>query len=159
MAKNLYNPYRKVEGYNCFGCSPGNPIGLHLTFIEEGDEIISEWTPDENYTGWTDVLHGGIQATMIDEIASWVVFTKLKTAGVTREMTVKYRKSVMVSDGKVICRARLKEVNRSLATIDVQLYSKDILRAEAKCVYYVFGEEEAKNKFLYPGADAFYCQT
>lgn len=159
MAKNLYNPYRKVEGYNCFGCSPGNPIGLHLTFIEEGDEIISEWIPDENYTGWTDVLHGGIQATMMDELASWVVFTKLKTAGVTREMTVKYRKSVMVSDGKVICRARLKEVNRSLATIDVQLYSKNILRAEAKCIYYVFGEEEAKNKFLYPGADAFYCQT
>lgn len=159
MSKQIYNPYRKVEKYNCFGCSPGNPIGLHLSFVEDGDEIISEWEPDENYTGWIDVLHGGMQATMMDEIASWVVFTKLRTAGVTREMTVKYRKSVLVSDGKVVCRARLIEVNRSLATIEVKLYSKDILRAEAKCVYYVFGEDEARDKFLYPGSDAFYCQT
>jgi len=159
MSKQIYNPYRKVEGYNCFGCSPGNPIGLHLSFVEDGDEIIAEWEPDENYTGWVDVLHGGLQATMMDEIASWVVFTKLRTAGVTREMTVKYRKSVLVSDGKVVCRARLTEVNRSLATIEVKLFSKDILRAEAKCVYYVFGEDEARDKFLYPGSDAFYCQT
>lgn len=159
MSRKIINPYRVVEGYNCFGCSPDNPIGLRLSFREERDEIISEWTPDNRYTGWIDVLHGGIQATMMDEIASWVVFTKLKTAGVTREMNVKYRKSVLVSDGKIICRAQLIEVKRSLATIDVKLYSKDILRAEARCVYYVFNDDDAKTKFLYPGADAFYCQT
>lgn len=159
MSRKIYNPYRKVEGYNCFGCSPRNPIGLRLSFVEDGDEIISEWEPNENHTGWLDVLHGGLQATMMDEIASWVVFTKLNTAGVTREMAVKYRKSVLVSDGKVVCRARLIEVNRSLATIGVKLFSKEILCAEAKCVYYVVGEDEAREKFLYPGYESFYCQT
>lgn len=159
MSRNIINPYSTVRNYNCFGCSPDNPIGLRLSFREEGDEIVSEWTPDSRYTGWIDVLHGGIQATMMDEIASWVVFIKLKTAGVTREMSVKYRKPVLVSDGIIRCRARLKEVNRSLATIEVQLYSKDILRAEARCVYFIFGEEEAKTRFLYPGSDAFYSQT
>jgi len=159
MSRKIVNPYQTVENYNCFGCSSENPIGLHLSFREEGEEIVSEWIPDSRYTGWIDVLHGGIQATMMDEIASWVVFTKLKTAGVTREMTVKYRKSVLVSDGKIICRAQLKEINRSLATIEVKLFSKDILRAEARCVYYIFGQEDAKSKFLYPGSDAFYSQT
>jgi len=159
MSRKIVNPYQTVENYNCFGCSSENPIGLHLSFREEREEIVSEWIPDSRYTGWIDVLHGGIQATMMDEIASWVVFTKLKTAGVTREMTVKYRKSVLVSDGKIICRAQLKEINRSLATIEVKLFSKDILRAEARCVYYIFGQEDAKSKFLYPGSDAFYSQT
>lgn len=159
MKKHLKNPYSTVKDYNCFGCSPDNPIGLHLSFIEDGDEIVLEWEPDENYTGWTNILHGGIQATMMDEIASWVVFVKLKTAGVTREMSVKYRKPVLVSDGIIRCRARLKEVNRSLATIEVKLFSKEILRAEARCVYFIFGEEEAKTRFLYPGSDAFYSQT
>ena len=30
--KKIINPWRNHEGYNCFGCSPDNPIGLHLEF-------------------------------------------------------------------------------------------------------------------------------
>ncbi|MPM05633.1 hypothetical protein SDC9_51923 [bioreactor metagenome] len=159
MKHLLKNPYSNVEGYNCFGCSPNNQDGLRLSFYLDGEDVVSEWTPDMRFVGWNNIVHGGIQATMMDEIASWVVFTKLNTAGVTREMTVKYRKSVLVSDGKMVCRARLVEVNRQLATIEVKLFSMEILRAEAKCVYYLFGEEEAKEKFMYPGSDAFHSQT
>ena len=35
------------------------------------------------FAGFHDILHGGIQATMMDEIASWVVLVKLDTSGVT----------------------------------------------------------------------------
>jgi hypothetical protein len=34
---DIKNPFQKIEGYNCFGCSPENPIGLHLHFKEEGN--------------------------------------------------------------------------------------------------------------------------
>ena len=34
--KKIINPWRNHEGYNCFGCSPDNPIGLHLEFYEDG---------------------------------------------------------------------------------------------------------------------------
>ena len=30
--KKIINPWRNHEGYNCFGCSPDNPIGLHVKF-------------------------------------------------------------------------------------------------------------------------------
>ena len=49
MSKKIINPYSVRKDYNCFGCSPRNPIGLHLNFIEEENEIVSEWTPDENW--------------------------------------------------------------------------------------------------------------
>ncbi len=153
MKKEILNPYRKIEGYNCFGCSPNNPFGLRLSFFEEGDEIVLEWEPSKNYVGWDNILHGGIQATIMDEIASWVVFAKLQTAGVTREMNVKYRKPVLVSDGIIVCRAKLLEVNRAIAKIEVKLYSKEILKAEAVCNYYVFDEAEAKERFFYPEKD------
>ena len=33
--KKIINPWRNQEGYNCFGCSPDNPIGLHMEFHED----------------------------------------------------------------------------------------------------------------------------
>ena len=32
--KKIINPWRNHEGYNCFGCSPDNPIGLHNTAFQ-----------------------------------------------------------------------------------------------------------------------------
>lgn len=79
----LKNPYAEFKEYNCFGCSPTNPSGLRMEFHEEGENIVSRWNPGHDHQGFHDLLHGGIQATMMDEIASWVVFMKLDTVGVT----------------------------------------------------------------------------
>ena len=38
--KKIINPWRNHEGYNCFGCSPDNPIGLHMEFYEDADGMI-----------------------------------------------------------------------------------------------------------------------
>ena len=89
--REMYNAYADLEGYNCFGCSPTNPYGLKCKFFDEGEYITCDWEPSENYQGFFHVLHGGIQATLIDEIASWAIFSYAKTAGVTTEMAVKYR--------------------------------------------------------------------
>ena len=42
--KKIINPWRDHPGYNCFGCCPDNPIGLHMEFYEDGDYIVSKWT-------------------------------------------------------------------------------------------------------------------
>lgn len=72
--KKIRNPFalHKSQDYNCFGCSPDNEIGLNLEFWDTGDEIITQWMPDNKFVGYKNVLHGGIQATIMDEIASWV---------------------------------------------------------------------------------------
>ena len=62
--KKIINPWRNHEGYNCFGCSPDNPIGLHMEFYEDGDYIVSTWHPEHNYQGWVDTMHGGILSTI-----------------------------------------------------------------------------------------------
>ena len=66
--KKIINPWRNHEGYNCFGCSPDNPIGLHLEFYEDGDYIVSTWHPEHNYQGWVDTMHGGILSMLIDNL-------------------------------------------------------------------------------------------
>jgi len=66
----LKNPYAEFKEYNCFGCSPTNPSGLRMEFHEEGENIVSRWSPGHDHQGFHDLLHGGIQATMMDEIAT-----------------------------------------------------------------------------------------
>ncbi|MCP4176231.1 MAG: PaaI family thioesterase, partial [bacterium] len=103
--KKIVNPFIDFKGYNCIGCSPSNPYGLKMSFFEEGDEIISFWEPDDKFTGYDFILHGGIQATLMDEIASWVVFVKLETGGFTSRLNVSYKSSVFTNKGKITLRA------------------------------------------------------
>ena len=67
-----------MDGYHCYGCDPNSPQGLRMEFYENGDEIVSVWHPRPEYQGWVNTLHGGIQATLADEISSWVVFRKFQ---------------------------------------------------------------------------------
>ena len=61
--RKIKNPYTDLEGYNCFGCSPNNPIGLNMEFYEDGEYVISDWEPKKHLTGYGNILHGGIQST------------------------------------------------------------------------------------------------
>lgn len=155
MCKNIKNPYAKLQDYNCFGCSPDNPFGLKMKFREEGEYVLSEWTPDKNFEGWMNVLHGGVQATLMDEIASWVVFVKANTAGVTRSMDIKYKKPVYISDGSITIRAKLEGINRSMADIRTELISDGKVKSEGLIRYYLHDEKTAKETFFFPGKDQF----
>ena len=70
--KKIDNPWLGQEGYNCIGCCPDNPIGLHLEFWEDGGDVVSQWAPSPDHQGWVDTLHGGVQSMLLDEVAGWV---------------------------------------------------------------------------------------
>lgn len=145
------------DKYQCIGCSPYNPIGIKLQFWDDGKNIISKWKPRAEFMGWVDVLHGGIQATLLDEIAAWVVYTKCETAGVTTNLQVKYKKPVYTNRGELTIKAHLLEKNRRTAIILAQLFNNDgILCSEARVEYFIFSEKVAREKYHYPGIDAFY---
>jgi len=152
----LKNPYAEFPGYNCFGCSPHNPIGLRMEFFKNDDEIISTWSPGTDFQGFHGVLHGGIQATMMDEIASWVVFVMLETAGVTYRLQSTYRKPVRISSGPITLKARLKETKRRIASIDVSLLDGEgITCSESVVEYFVLPREKAEKEMHFPGIEAF----
>lgn len=149
--RKISNPYRKIQGYNCFGCSPDNHNGLRMEFYEDGDEIVSEWEPSHKFHGYLNILHGGIQSTLIDEIACWVVLVKLKTGGVTARLDVHLKKPVIADKGKITLRAKLVEVKRKLAEVSVKLlgYDGDVC-ATATVWYFTYPIEEAVKSLNYP---------
>lgn len=156
----INNPFYKLEGYNCFGCSPHNEFGLRMNFVLEGDTVVCHWQPENHLQGWVGVLHGGIQATLMDEIASWYVFVKLQTAGVTSKMEVKLLKPVMMDKAPLKLTARLQEMKRNIAVIQVELYMSDgTLGAEALMHYYTYPQKIASEKLFYPGINEFIPHT
>ncbi|MEA3462712.1 MAG: PaaI family thioesterase [Bacteroidota bacterium] len=156
----LKNPYAEFPGYSCFACGPTNPSGLHMEFYKDNDEIVSKWDPIEHYQGFHDLLHGGIQATMMDEIASWVVFLMLDTAGVTYRLNTRFRKPVYISKGIITVRASLVQHQKRIAEIEARLYDgSELLCAEGVANYFVMPRDKAVNDFHFPGKEAFLKQT
>lgn len=155
--KRLKNPFTRLEGYNCFGCSPDNPLGLHLTFVEEADEIVSLWNPDLNFQGYFKMLHGGIQATLMDEIASWTVYVKVQTSGFTSKAEFRYLKPVMMDEGPIILRSKLLGMRRNLADIEVNLFNgNNVLCAKGLLTFFTFPVDKSKETMYYPEHEDFY---
>ncbi len=151
MRKLIENPYPKLKGYNCFGCAPQNPIGLHLTFFEEDDFVISEWQPSINYQGFVNVLHGGIQSALLDEIASWTIWAKLKVSGVTSKLNLQFKKNVRIDEGPILIKGKVGEIRRNLVNINVFLYdAHGDLCAEGTALYYTVSRGKATEMGLLP---------
>lgn len=159
MKRKIHNPFIELKGdsYNCFGCSPHNNHGLHLEFWEDGEEVFSEWEPVNMFEGYHGVVHGGMQATLMDEVAAWTVYVKCETAGVTMGMEIKYKKPLSSLNGKVKVVATVKEQTSRLAKVDVKLYNSDgVLATESIVSYFLFPVERARKEFMYPGVEAFF---
>jgi uncharacterized protein (TIGR00369 family) len=76
--------------HNCFACGDANPIGMHL-HIELGDGTASTtWRPNPDFVGWEDKVHGGLLATLLDEVMAWAP-SSYDSWAVTAEMSIRYR--------------------------------------------------------------------
>lgn len=160
--QKIYNPFILNErpDYNCFGCSPKNELGLQLEFRDTGEELVTSWEPKEWLVGYNNILHGGIQATLLDETAAWVVLTKCKTAGVTTEINVKYLKPVLITKGKIEVRSALDRIEESIAVIRGSLFDGEgVCCATAEIKYFCYPEAVARRKLHYPGVAAFYHES
>ncbi len=83
----------------CFVCGLENPYGLHLRFFEsEPGEVIAEVTVPEHYQGYPGIVHGGVIAAMLDEVAgrSQMGTPDAPRFMFTGRLDIHYRKNVPV---------------------------------------------------------------
>ncbi len=89
--------------------------------------------------------------------ASWVVFMKVDTAGVTYRLQTRFRKPVRISKGPITLRAKLTHRQRSIATIEVTLTDGEgITCSEGQVEYFVLPSDKAEKEMHFPGKEAFY---
>lgn len=117
----------------CFVCGPKNTRGFQLKFRAGPDtrSLFSEVTFPAEFQGWKGIVHGGLVATVLDEImvkcADYNGYTCM-----TAELQVRYRKPVKVSE-KYRLTAVVEPGDRRLVQATARLAdSRDLTVAEAR---------------------------
>lgn len=83
------------EYQGCFGCGWRNMAGLRLVFHTEGEEVVTEFTPDARFQGFPGVVHGGILATLLDETLSRTATAEGRWM-MTGRLEIRYRRAAPV---------------------------------------------------------------
>ena len=84
------------DNHMCFACGPANPAGLHMRFAAVGDRVVSNLIVPDHLRGWSNMVHGGVVSTILDEIMSWSAMHFFKSVILTKSMTVEFKKPVHV---------------------------------------------------------------
>ncbi len=83
----------------CFVCGKKNVKGLKLDFSLDKEKRSMEtiFIPEEWQQGYAKILHGGIIATLLDEVMGKLAF-ELGINAVTAEISVRFKKPVGLND-------------------------------------------------------------
>lgn len=95
------------DQHNCFACSSRNTYGLQMKIFSDGQVVCSWLTLPEYVAGWSNVVHGGITSTILDEIMGWAGLYLLQQVTLTKNMSIEFIKALNVGDkiraqGKVL---------------------------------------------------------
>jgi uncharacterized protein (TIGR00369 family) len=143
MEKFKKLPVRR--NHQCFGCSPMNTAGLKMTFATDGESVISSLKVPEHLCGWDHLVHGGVIATILDEIMSWAALHLLKKIILTKSVSIDFIKPVYIgkmltAKGRVI---KLKSKREALMEGVIVNDSNEIC-ARSQGTFVLFTAEVAK---------------
>jgi len=91
----------------CFVCGIDNDCGLKARFYFDDDKAITEYTAERRFEGYRDIFHGGITATLMDEVMIKALLAK-KIYVMTVELNVKYLKAIYIGQ-KIMFEGRLEK--------------------------------------------------
>ena len=142
--KDCYDLPNSTDHY-CFGCSPVNPSGLQMKFSANNDTVFSRITIPDHLCGWSNIAHGGVITTILDEIMSWAALHFLKRITMTKSMNIEFIKPVYIrnslnAEGKVF-----KQTGKHDAVMKGILYNeKGDACAKSTANFAVFSPKVAK---------------
>src|SRR5262245_6754525 len=76
--------------HSCFVCGESNIIGLNLRFETDGHIVRTRFIPRPEHIGFKGVVHGGISASLLDEVMAWVCAIETQRFAYCAELTVRY---------------------------------------------------------------------
>lgn len=76
--------------HSCFVCGESNPHGLKLRFHADGRVVTTRFKPCPEHIGFKGVVHGGITATVLDEIMVWACVVATRKFAYCAELNVRF---------------------------------------------------------------------
>jgi len=108
MEKPVFDDY-------CFVCGKENPRGLKIrvSYQPEARRAETELTLEREFQGWQEVVHGGILATLLDELMAHAVW-RFAGPGVTLGLEVAYKKPLKPGEAIRVWGTVAEPANRRL---------------------------------------------
>jgi uncharacterized protein (TIGR00369 family) len=135
----------EIAAHNCFACGTRNEHGLRLDLSLEPGRASTDVTLDPRFEGWEGIAHGGILATILDEVMAWSLVAT-DAWGVTARMRVDFRAPVAIGE-RLRAEGRLVEarrrVFRTTGTVASESTGRIVATAEAT---YVAAPPDRKRK-------------
>ena len=122
----------------CIICGMDNTIGLHAQFYNmEDGSVITLFRYNENHQSFPQRVHGGLVATMLDELGLRALWANGDESvfGVTMSLEVKYRKPVPY-DEDLLGRGIVEKETPKFVIVQAGIYDKSgTLLANAEVKY------------------------
>ena len=108
--------------HSCFVCGEANPLGLKLRFEADGTLVRARFTPCAEHIGFKQVIHGGLLATVLDEIMVWACAVRTRRFAFCADLNVRFLQSArpgeeLLVTGELVAnrRDRIYEAKASVA--------------------------------------------
>src|ERR1700733_12861830 len=75
---------------SCFVCGESNASGLKIRFETDGNIVRTKFRPKPEHIGFKQTIHGGIIATVLDEIMVWACSVQTKRFAYCAELNVRF---------------------------------------------------------------------
>ncbi len=136
-------PTFEFDPHNCFACGELNEHGLHLQLHLAERRAWTEFVLDDRFEGWSGITHGGIIATILDEVMAWALVAE-ENWGVTARMTIDFKRPVPIGthvrgEGWIV-RARRRLVDTAGQIVDTD----GTILATAEAVYLAATQERKR---------------
>jgi acyl-coenzyme A thioesterase PaaI-like protein len=114
-----------LRTWHCFGCDPNHAKGLRLRFTAPApDSVRSEFTLSGDYTGVGSLVHGGIIATIFDDVMMWCLLRHRRRFFVTTEMNQQLLRPALAGQ-RLTVEARIAEENDGRMVLEASLAALD----------------------------------
>lgn len=127
----------------CFACGRRNPIGLHMEVHYEQTEPVAtcRLVLAPEFVGWQEVIHGGILATLLDEIMSHAIWHFAGPA-VTLGLEIQFRQPLAPGEPILVQGQLLESRGRRLkAKGEIIRQADALLIANAQGRFLLFNQE------------------
>ena len=97
---------------SCFACGLENPLGLQLGFHGDATAAETRFSFRPEFAGFRNTAHGGVIATVLDEVMVWAIGVAAGRFVYCAELTVRYLRPTPTGS-EVVARGEITENKRN----------------------------------------------
>lgn len=146
--------YKKVPNQQdgtCFACSPINDKGLKMKFYTDEESVFSSLIVPPHLCGWSNVVHGGVTTTILDETIAWTVIYLRQSYMLTKSLNVEFLQPLFAeqeiySIGKILEAKTEREF-----IVEASVFNhENILAAKSVGSVILFSPEQIRKRGIFP---------